>query len=52
MPSTLWQFRKCVPGVALERLTRIQGNGQPAVAVVVYGNREFDDALLELKNIL
>lgn len=41
-----------VPGVALERLTRIQGNGQPAVAVVVYGNREFDDALLELKNTL
>lgn len=41
-----------VPAVALERLTQIQGAGQKAVAVVVYGNREFDDALLELSNAL
>lgn len=41
-----------IPGIALERLSRLQGNGQKAVAVVVYGNREFDDALLELKNTL
>lgn len=41
-----------VPAVALERLSRIQSKGQKAVAVVVYGNREFDDALLELKNAL
>ena len=41
-----------IPAVALERLSRLQSNGQKAVAVVVYGNREFDDALLELKNIL
>ena len=38
--------------MALERLARLQGNGQNAVAVVVYGNRHFDDALLELTNTL
>ena len=41
-----------VPGIALERLSKIRGNGQKAVAVVVYGNREYDDALLETKNAL
>lgn len=41
-----------VPGVALDRLSKIRGNGQKAVAVVVYGNREFDDALLETKDAL
>ena len=41
-----------IPAVALERLSRLPGKGQKAVAVVVYGNREFDDALLELKNAL
>lgn len=41
-----------VPAVAIERLSKLQGNGQSAVAVAVYGNREFDDALLELKNAM
>lgn len=41
-----------VPAVALERLKGIRGNGRYAVAVVVYGNREYEDALLELKNTL
>lgn len=41
-----------IPAVALERISRLKGTGQKAVAVVVYGNREFDDALLELKNAL
>lgn len=41
-----------VPAVALERLSHLCGSGQNAVAVVVYGNREFEDALLELKNTL
>ena len=30
----------------------MQRSGQKAVAVVVYGNREYDDALLETKNAL
>ncbi len=41
-----------VPQVSLERLSVLKGNGQKAVAVVVYGNREFDDALLETKDAL
>jgi len=40
-----------LPKVAVERLYRVRGNGAPAVLVVVYGNRAFEDALLELKNI-
>ena len=39
-----------VPQVFIERLSEIKGNGAKAVVVSVYGNREFDDALLELKN--
>ncbi len=34
----------------IERLSKIKGNGAKVVVVAVYGNREFDDALLELKN--
>ncbi len=41
-----------VPQIALTRLSAIKGRGHKAVAVVVYGNREFDDALLETKNAL
>lgn len=40
------------PAVALERLACLRGRGQYAVAVAVYGNREFEDALLELKDAL
>ena len=41
-----------VPQVSLERLAALKGKGQKAVSVVVYGNREFDDALLETKHAL
>ena len=41
-----------VPKISLERLSALKGNGQKAVAVVVYGNREYDDALLETKDAL
>jgi len=41
-----------VPAVALERLAQLKGKGQKAVAVVVYGNRAYEDALLELKEAL
>lgn len=37
-----------VPAVARERLLRLHGQGGAAIAVVVYGNRAYDDALLEL----
>ena len=41
-----------VPQISLERLSALKANGQKAVAVVVYGNREYDDALLETKDAL
>ena len=41
-----------VPQISLERLSSLKADGQKAVAVVVYGNREFDDALLETKDAL
>ena len=41
-----------VPQISLERLAALKGNGQKAVAVVVYGNREYEDALLETRDAL
>ena len=41
-----------VPQISLERLSALKSSGQKAVAVVVYGNREYDDALLETRNAL
>lgn len=41
-----------VPQISLDRLACLKANGQKAVAVVVYGNREYDDALLETKDTL
>ena len=40
-----------IPAVALERLAALKGSG-PAVALAVYGNRAYEDALLELKDAL
>ena len=40
-----------LPAEACRRLARLSGNGAPAVIVVVYGNREFEDALLELRDL-
>ena len=37
-----------IPKLAKERIRKIKGNGQKAIAVVVYGNRDYDDSLLEL----
>ncbi len=41
-----------VPSVAIDRLKRITGHNTPAILVVVYGNRDYDDALLELKTTM
>ena len=40
-----------VPAEAVRRLQMIRGDNTPAAVVVVYGNREFEDALLELRDI-
>ncbi|SMD07479.1 EFR1 family ferrodoxin [Sporomusa malonica] len=41
-----------VPALLIEWLHAIKACNTPAVCVVVYGNRVYDDALLELKEIL
>ena len=41
-----------VPALLNEWLQAIQAHNTPAVCIVVYGNRAYDDALLELKDIL
>ena len=41
-----------VPNVLLKYLKSIAGNGALAIAVVVYGNRDYDDALIELRDLL
>lgn len=41
-----------VPNVLLKYLNTIKGNGALAVAAVLYGNRNYDDALIELRDIL
>lgn len=41
-----------VPTVAAERICRFSGGGAAAVPVAVYGNRAYDDTLLELKELL
>lgn len=39
-----------VPALAVSRLSQLKGCGARAVLVAVYGNREFEDTLVELKN--
>ncbi|MDO4268882.1 MAG: EFR1 family ferrodoxin [Eubacteriales bacterium] len=41
-----------VPAAAAERLKSIHGHGTPAVLAVTYGNRAYEDALVELADIL
>lgn len=41
-----------VPNVLLKYLATVKGNGALAVPVVLFGNRDFDDALIELRDIL
>lgn len=41
-----------VPNVLLKFLDKIKGENTLCVPVVVYGNRNYDDALIELKTIL
>ncbi len=40
-----------LPTVAVSRLRRFRGNGVPAVIVAVYGNRAYEDALIELRDL-
>lgn len=40
-----------LPTEMISRFRRIRGNGTPAVVVVAYGNRAYEDALLELRDL-
>lgn len=39
-----------VPEFLVNYFGKIKGNNTPAIFIVVYGNRDYEDALLELKN--
>ena len=41
-----------IPALAVERISRIKGNGAKCVVIAVYGNRAYDDALLELRDVM
>jgi len=41
-----------IPDFMEEVLKNIHGNGTPAIAIALYGNREYEDALLEMADIL
>ena len=46
MPS----FGERAPAVAIERLKQIQGNGAKCTLVCVYGNRAYEDTLVEMED--
>ena len=41
-----------VPAIATERLSQMQGGGAKAILVAVYGNRAYEDTLVELEDTL
>lgn len=41
-----------IPELCVSMLHHLKGSKQPAIAIVVYGNRDYEDALIELKEIL
>ena len=41
-----------VPEMAVRSLRRFLGNNTPAIIVSVYGNRAYDDTLIELKDLV
>ncbi|MGL5683981.1 MAG: EFR1 family ferrodoxin [Marinifilaceae bacterium] len=41
-----------IPEFATTLLAKYKGNNTPAIIVTVYGNRDFDDALIELRDIV
>ena len=40
-----------IPRLAAQRLAQVRGNGARAVVVSVYGNRDYEDCLVELQDI-
>ena len=44
-------FAGRIPALAAERLKKVPADGAKCVVVAVYGNRAYDDALLEMKDL-
>lgn len=44
-------FAGRVPALVVERLKQVQSNSAKCVIVAVYGNRDYDDALLEMQDV-
>ena len=40
-----------VPALAVERLNAVESNGATSVIVAVYGNRAYEDALVEMQDV-
>lgn len=45
-------FRGRIPSVVREKIEKFSGTGKKAVTIAVYGNRAYEDALLEMNDIL
>ena len=45
-------FAGRIPQISVEALKQFKGSQTPAIIACVYGNREYDDALLELRDIV
>lgn len=41
-----------IPQLCINNLNKFKGNKTPTIVVCVYGNRDYDDALLELRDIV
>ncbi len=41
-----------IPSVVREKIKKLKGTGKKAITIVVYGNRAYEDALLEMNDIL
>ena len=41
-----------IPGLCAERVSNLEGDHTPAIIAAVYGNRHYDDALLQMKELL
>lgn len=41
-----------IPSITIESFNKFKGDSTPAIITCVYGNRDYDDALLELKNVV
>ena len=44
-------FAGRVPALAVERLRKVNPHGAKCVVVAVYGNRAYDDALIEMLDV-